>query len=259
MKEERLHELLQLYVLDELNNSDRAELENHLENSEQARIELENIQILFSIFSEIKPVEINEDLLITSRQNLLRQIRIDGSRENFYTKIISWLEHINVNGYKLAESSVSAIVVGILLGYMIFSGNPVNTSAGNKVEIINIDNIISSDRSLSNIRFDTDPASGSIQISFDAVKSLTYNGDMNDEVVKYLLASALLNNKNPGSRLRTVNAIVEQTVSSNNFIRYVAAVKQASIKRALINTCEDLKDEIEEWKKKDPELDNAYS
>lgn len=44
-----------------------------------------------------------------------------------------------------------------------------------------------------------------------------------------------------------IDAIVEQNVNANNFVKYVAAVKQASIKRALINTCEDLKDEIEDW------------
>lgn len=216
MKKEKLNELLQLYVLGELNNSDKAELEKHLENSEQARKELENLQSLFEKFSENRPGEMNDDLLITSRQNLLRQIRIDGSRENLYIKIVRWLEQVNISGYKLAASSVSAIVVGIVIGFLIFGSNPVNTPSGPPFEAINIDNIINSDRNLSNIRFDTDPVSGGIQISFDAVKSLTYNGDINDEVVKHLLASALLNNKNPGSRLRTVNTIMEQTARADN-------------------------------------------
>jgi len=216
MKEEKFNELLQLYVLGELNNSEKAELEKHLESSEQARMELENIQGLFKKFSETSPGEMNDDLLFTSRQNLLRQIRIENSRENIYTKIIHRLEQVNFSGYKLAASSVSAIVAGLVMGFLIFGNNSFNTSSDAPFETINIDNIINSGRSLSNIRFDTDPAIGGIQISFDAVKSLTYNGDMNDEVVKYLLASALLNNKNPGARLRTVNTIVEQTARTEN-------------------------------------------
>jgi len=51
-----------------------------------------------------------------------------------------------------------------------------------------------------------------------------------------------------------IDAIVEQTVNAKNFVRYVSAVKQASIKRALINTCEDLKDEIEDWDGKTGEM-----
>ena len=71
MNEKKLNELLQLYVLDELNDSDKAELEKHLENSEQARFELEKVQSLFRKFSLNKPEEMNDDLLLTSRQNLL--------------------------------------------------------------------------------------------------------------------------------------------------------------------------------------------
>ena len=228
MKDEKLQELIQLYVLGELDNSAKAELEKHLENSEKARLELENVQSMFRNFSENKPEEINDDVLITSRQNLLRQIRIEGSEENFYSKMFRWLEQINVNGYKLAASSVSAVVVGIVIGFLIFGSNPANISTDSPFEAINIDNIKNSDRNLSNIRFETDAATESIQISFDAVKSVTYNGDMNDEVVKYLLASALLNNKNPGSRLRTVNTIVEQTAVAEN--------RDPKIKSALITS-----------------------
>ena len=44
-----------------------------------------------------------------------------------------------------------------------------------------------------------------------------------------------------------IDAIVDQNINPKNFVRYISAVKQASIKRALINTCEDLKDDIEDW------------
>ena len=104
MKDKKLQELIQLYVLGELDNSDKAELEKHLESSEQARLELENLQSMLRNISENKPEELNDDVLITSRQSLLRQIRIEGSVENYYTKILRWLEQINVNGFKLAAT-----------------------------------------------------------------------------------------------------------------------------------------------------------
>src|SRR5690606_24826143 len=44
-----------------------------------------------------------------------------------------------------------------------------------------------------------------------------------------------------------VDAIIKMNVNPNNFGRFVADVKQASIKRALINKCEDLKQDIEEY------------
>lgn len=42
-----------------------------------------------------------------------------------------------------------------------------------------------------------------------------------------------------------VDAIIKMNVNPSNLGRFVADVKQASIKRALINKCEDLKDDIE--------------
>jgi hypothetical protein len=228
MKEEKLNELLHLYVLDELSGSEKTELEEYLENSESARRELENLQNLFNTLSANRPADVNEDMLITSRQNVMRQIRIEETRESILTKILQWFDLVSVNGYRLAASTASAVVIGVLIGFLIFNRSTIETSVNSSQETINIDNILKNGRSLSNIRFDTDPVSGSVEISFDAVKSLTYNGSMDDEVVKSLLAAALLNNKNPGSRLRTVNTLVEQTTVIEN--------QDPKIKTALITS-----------------------
>jgi replicative DNA helicase len=53
-----------------------------------------------------------------------------------------------------------------------------------------------------------------------------------------------------------IDAIVEQNINANNFVKFVAAVKQASLKRALINKCEDLKDDIELWDGKTIDMRN---
>ena len=215
MKKEKLNELLQLYVFDELEDSEKAEVERYLENSEAARSELEKIQNLFSRLSGSKPAELDDDTLINSRLNLLRQIRIEESSENFPGKLRNWLEQLNVNGYRLVLSTVSAAVAGILIGFLIFGTDDVITPSVSTVESVNIDQIVKGGGNLSNIRFDTDPLNGKVNISFDAVKPITYRGNLNDDVVKYLLTAALLNNKNPGSRLRTVNTIVEQTAAAD--------------------------------------------
>jgi hypothetical protein len=215
MKEEKLNELLQLYVFDELEDSEKTEVEKYLESSESARSELEKIQNLFSKISKNRPAELNDDNLLSSRQNLLRQIRIEKSRESFLTKLRKWLEQVSVNGYKLAVSTASAAAVGILIGFFIFGTNNVSVPSDSNIKSVNIDQMIKSGSRLSNIRFDTDPLTGHIEISFDAVKPLTYDGNMNDDIVKHLLTAALLNNKNPGARLRTVNTIVEQTAAAD--------------------------------------------
>ena len=53
-----------------------------------------------------------------------------------------------------------------------------------------------------------------------------------------------------------VEAIAKMNVNPNNFGRYLTDIKQATIKRALINKCEDLKDAIEHYSGPSLELKN---
>lgn len=209
MKKEKLNELLQLYIYDELNESEKNELEAYLAESPSAQKELDSMKKFFNALEENKPGSVNDDLLINSRSNLLRHIRIENDRLGMIEKLKRWMEELQMTGYKISIGGVTAVLVGVIIGYFVFYSSPMPISSDSQIDIIDLDKFQTSGMNVSNIRFDKSiNGEKNIEIHFDAVKPLQYSGDINDKIVQQLLAKALVNDKNPGNRLRSVNALI---------------------------------------------------
>jgi hypothetical protein len=77
---------------------------------------------------------------------------------------------------------------------------------------------------IANVRFlSSDPATGEIEFTFDAVKPVRMRGQINDERIQRVLSHAITNDENAGVRLASISA-----VSTGR------AVRDPEIKRALI-------------------------
>ena len=64
---------------------------------------------------------------------------------------------------------------------------------------------------VTNFRFVGQPLQGGdVEFTFDLVAPVRMRGNVNDVAVQRVLAQALMNDQNPGARLRTVSAIAEQ-------------------------------------------------
>lgn len=86
---------------------------------------------------------------------------------------------------------------------------------------------------------------------FSIIKELILSGD-DVKIDQHIIFSEAERKNIQGFLHHTLNgelieAIDGMHVKASNLGRYVSDVKQAAIKRALINTCEDLKDDIEEY------------
>jgi hypothetical protein len=65
------------------------------------------------------------------------------------------------------------------------------------------------------VRFvNSNPNTGEVEFSFDAVKPVYMKGSVNDPDVQKILAYALLNEQNPGVRLRSVDVIGSEHLKS---------------------------------------------
>jgi len=61
---------------------------------------------------------------------------------------------------------------------------------------------------LNNINFTyTNPSTGEIQVSFEAVKPVTVKGNIKDKNIQNILKYSMLEDKNPGTRLNIINLI----------------------------------------------------
>jgi HEAT repeat protein len=61
---------------------------------------------------------------------------------------------------------------------------------------------------------DADPETGMVEFTFQAVRPVRVRGSIRDEEIRRILARALLEEENPGVRIRTVSAIAAAVESS---------------------------------------------
>jgi hypothetical protein len=214
MNDKRYNELMQIYLLNEISAEEKIELENYLLENDKAKKEFEEMKKLHRTFASNRPVPLSDRVLDESRQTLLRRIRAEETQESGFTKFINSIKNIFAANYKYALSGVATLAVGLFLGYMFFSPSQPRLMVEDQNQF-DIDKIRNGGIDISNIRFNNQFAdNGDIEFSFNAVKPVTYKGNISDELTLKLLAMALISSDNPGIRLKSLNTIASQTVKN---------------------------------------------
>ena len=235
MNKEIFIEQCYLYLMDELNESDKIEFENALMEDDFLRKEFEEIKSTYFSFRESKPKEVDERLLIEARNMLMNRIREESQKISLFEQILNQIQNFLFKKYEYILSGAVTVVVGILIGYVLFhqpSGKIENLSADNQ---IGLEQLEQSNVRISGIQFPANIGSGGqIEISFDAVKPVRYKGTVEDPFVQKLLATALVTGSNPGMRLRTVNTISSQAEEDN--FKLDPKIKQALLSALKVDT-----------------------
>ncbi|MDZ7764244.1 MAG: HEAT repeat domain-containing protein [Melioribacteraceae bacterium] len=226
MNKEKLQELLQLYVMNELDNEQKEIVENHLMESDEYKREYEELKKFYSTISGTKPEMLSDDKLNEFRSELLNKVELEKNKESLSTKFVNSIKQLIFGNYAPAYGMAVTLLFGFLLGFVIFN-NSTSRFNTNETEI-DLDAINRDELNISNVRFQNPfDNQGKIEIKFDAVRPVTFKGDIKDPRVQRLLAAALTKSDNPGVRIRTVN-----TLSSSSS---EVTVQDPKIKSALIN------------------------
>ncbi len=196
-------EMIQLALLDELNEEEMKKLHQHLIECSECQSEYDKQSKLFSIINKNKKDAVNDDLLNEARAQFKRKLNYDLSKQSLLEKAFRALR-TNVWIYRRsALAGAFSLVIGFLAGYLIFSTgtsklNVLGERSGAENGAVTI----------SNVRFLNDSLNtGEVEFSFDAVKQVTMKGKLSDPSIQKILAEALVNEKNPGTRIQTVNAL----------------------------------------------------
>ena len=214
MNDKRYNELMQVYLLNEISEEERIELENYLLENDTAKKEFEEMKKLHRTFASNRPVPLSDRVLDESRQTLLRKLRAEETKESGVTKFVNSIKNILAANYKYALSGVATLAIGLFLGYMFFSPSQPRLMVEDQNQF-DIDKIRTGGIDISNIRFNNKfEDNGDIEFSFNTVKPVTYKGNINDELTLKLLAMALISSDNPGIRLKSLNTIASQTVKN---------------------------------------------
>lgn len=223
MKHQKYNEMMELALLQELNDVELEELHKHLIECDDCQFEYDKLNDFYKAIDKLDKKEMDELSLQNARRELRLELDKENSQRSFFEKTIEGIKNFSFYYHKPVITGASSLAVGLFMGYLFFH----NSNENNFMKTAQMDQ---TSTKITNVRF-TQPFNnnGEVEFTFDAVKPITMKGKINDPNIQTILAQALLNEKNPGSRFNTVSAIENQTQNNNSFV-------DPKIKSALIIT-----------------------
>ena len=220
MEHKLLKEMIQLALLNELNDDEMKELHQHMIECNECQLEYERLTKYYALINENKIKDIDESFLHEAREQFNQTLNYELSKQSVVEKLFNSVRKFLWIYKRPALAGAFSLVAGFLIGYVIFSSGASNTGliSGNNVSG-------ESNPEITNIRFlNNGSLNGEVEFTFDAVKQVTMKGKIDDPSIQKILAEALLNEKNPGTRIRTVNELASRAVGPSN-----PKVKQALV------------------------------
>jgi hypothetical protein len=177
-------------------------LEQHLGECDECSTELDDMRKLHVLVSRGEMVGVDDQLLAEARHQLRAALRIERSRQTLWNRISDRMSAFSTllpsRNWGLALGSIAMVGCGILIGRLVFP--PSSPGEGSP--------LADSDLKISNVRFlNPDTNEDELEFSFEAVKPMRVKGTIHDERIQKVLTYALLNEQNPGVRLRAINTM----------------------------------------------------
>lgn len=220
MQHNEFKKMIQLSFYGELSSKEQNELNEHLKSCLECREELDNQKNLLALLSKHKSTKINDEILSSARYQLRGAIRMEKSKPGIFNDLLQKYSGLFYTPTRLAFSFTSVLIIGILIGSLFFGKKDlteiITTSGSNDITELSGDNV-----QISNVSFiDSDPTDGEVEFTFEAVKPVYIKGNVNDPKIQNILTYSMLNEKNPGSRLNSINAMyTEQPVTFDRDVK----------------------------------------
>jgi hypothetical protein len=181
---------LVLYHYDELGASARADMEGRLEACPACREQLKGLKALEFSVPRAPSVEIEDDVLSAIRMSTTRRLREEAVRP---AARFRWMAWPFIPRLALA---LGAVVIVFFIGRLTASDSILPQVAAG---------LPSADVRISDISVNQE--TGIVQISWEESRPLSIQADLSDSRVQALLSQALMDESNPGGRLRAVRAV----------------------------------------------------
>jgi HEAT repeat protein len=176
---------------------------------EECRAELQRLHALYALLDTERSAAPEEESLAELRRELRSSLGANRERRSMRDALGSFLSTTPIPRLSYALGLIAAFTVGGFLGYQLFIPERVDVSpvASWTPERL-LEESIAGNLRISSVRF-VKTAGGSPQVVFalESVIPTRLKGTVDDPGIQKLLAHALANERNPGVRLRTVNAI----------------------------------------------------
>lgn len=205
--------LLPRFIYDELTETECQGLRAHLAACETCELELEELKQLHVVLAQRHTVQPNEHLLIEARAQLRQALAREVSGRTVGQRLLEFLDSI-FPSYRIVLGGVGMLTAGLLGGYFWFSSSNLSPVSPNESTSAALPTPTDQGSThITGLRFiDSDASDGEIEFTFDAVTPMRIKGSVNDDRVQQALAHAMVNDHNPGIRLRSVNAVGAQSL-----------------------------------------------
>jgi hypothetical protein len=205
-------EMIQLALLDELNDDELKKLHLHLIECSECQAEHDRLKNYYYLIDQNKNPEPDELFLADARRQFRMKLNYDLSKQSVIKKILNSFRK-NLWLYKRPVlAGAFSLLIGFFAGYLFFSPE--------SSKIVSLaDNTLSAggNASISNVQFINSVSNnGEVEFTYDLMKKVKMRGQLNDPAIQKILAEALVNEKNPGTRIQTVNALSNQASQKNN-------------------------------------------
>jgi hypothetical protein len=220
--------------LEELPAEEALLLEEHLTSCPACRSELGKLQALHRVVAEHRPVRVEEHLLEEARRQRRIALREETERRPLLSALVGQVREFLSPPVRLALGGALVLGLGIFLGRSVIppekggraarEGSLFRTAALGPEESV-------SEPAVRDLQFHSrNEESGNVEISFEAVSRIRMRGNIHDESIQRVLARSLMAEKNPGTRLRTVNLLTARAAESTPISAEVKAALIAALK-----------------------------
>jgi hypothetical protein len=214
---------LLFYVADEVSESGRKKIDQHLRRCASCRKEVEELRSMHSFLSEHKPAE-DDATLTEMRRAVLRSIRSDKPAVSIMDSLRHFLGFAEGSSLRPALSFVALGCLAFVMGFSLSGEADVETNlfapiaydpyGGSSTESDDM-----SDAQVANVTIlSKNDETGAIDFEFEAIFRSRVSGNMKDPAIQSILARALISSQNPGVRLRAVNAFSDASAEQTREI-----------------------------------------
>lgn len=207
-------EWLELSRYGELSDTDQRALDAHLKTCDRCQAYQVRLDRFGLVMGQAAPARPGESDLLDARgilwSNLERDRAVNHSTVGWMSRFAHGLQRLTIGflpQYRTVLGGVLLLFIGLAGGYYLaFQGDRTFgfTAPGmDRTDLLNHDDV-----AISNVRFvDSDVSDGTLGIRFEAVRPVQIMGPVDDPEIQRVLTYAVLNEQNPGVRLRAVNAV----------------------------------------------------
>ena len=226
MTHDEYRDLLFLSASGEMDADGQAVLERHLRACGECRKEYEDLRGFHAALVAHPPgIDPDERLLGEARQELRIALRYERAKHAGW---FGWFDPREIAPlYRIAFGAAFTLAFGFFIGGLLYPH-----SAGEETPRLASPfpaggvRPVEEETRITNVHFiDHGRGTGEIEFTFDAVTPVRMRGSIDDPKIQKVLTHAMLNEENPGVRLKAVNAINRQGVETQDVETKSALIK----------------------------------